>query len=60
MLLKIPGARVTDTGAPVPVTISPGLIPLVSSYTWIVVFSEVSPMTSPTRFSLPTYTISFI
>ena len=43
-----------DTGAPVPATGSPGFKPVVSSYTSMVVRSEVSPMTSPTSLPVPT------
>lgn len=54
MLSMMPGPSRTFIGAPVPVTGSPGLRPVVSSYTWIVVSLSVMPMTSPTRFCSPT------
>ena len=60
MLFRIPGARVTDTAAPVDSTYSPGRSPDVSSYTCTVVMSLSREITSPTSFSSPTYTISDI
>ena len=45
---------------PVPRTGSPTFRPAVSSYTWMVVFSEVMPMTSPMSPTSPTYTISIM
>lgn len=53
ILLRMPGASVTDSVAPVPVMISPGFIPEVSSYTWIVVNSFVREITSPISRSSP-------
>ena len=50
----IPGARVTQRSRPAPSTRSPGFSPVVSSNTWMVVCSLVSPMTSPTRRCSPT------
>ena len=54
MLDIMPGPKVTDTGAPVPFTGSPGYIPPVGSYTCMVVSLSVTPMTSPTSPLLPT------
>ena len=50
----------TDRGEPVVSTEAPGPRPEVSSYTWMVVFSFDSRITSPTKRCSPTYTISFI
>ena len=46
----MPGARVTETGDPVGITSSPGIRPVVDSYTWIVVKERDMLMTSPISF----------
>ena len=60
MELITPGPSSTDNAPPVHSTTSPGWIPAVSSYTWIVAVSPSSSMISPISFSLPTLTISSI
>ena len=60
MFCIMPGPSVAHSGAPVPRTGSPTFRPAVSSYTWMVVFSEVMPMTSPMSPTSPTYTISIM
>ena len=54
ILFRIPGASVTETAFPLATTSSPGLSPVVSSYTWIVVLSLSRAITSPTNFCFPT------
>ena len=54
MLWMIPGPRSTEMASPVPVTVSPGFSPVVSSKTCTVVMPFFRPMISPTRFSGPT------
>ena len=49
ILLMMPGPRVTDMEEPVETTGSPGLSPVVTSYTWMIVCSSLMPMTSPTK-----------
>ena len=58
IFLKIPGPNVAQIGEPVETTGSPGLRPVVVSYTWMVVNSLEIEITSPINESLPTYTIS--
>ena len=60
ILSRIPGPRVTEMASPVAVTVSPGFSPLVSSKTCTVVVSFFREITSPTRCSSPTWTISDI
>ena len=60
MLSSIPGPRVAHSAPPVPYTGSPVRRPVVFSYTWMVVFWSLMPMTSPTNRSSPTSTISIM
>src|SRR6267143_2864567 len=60
MLPRSPGPSSTTSGAPVSMTTSPGLIPLVSSYTWMIVLSPMIWMTSPRSCSSPTNWTSYI
>src|SRR3989442_8055043 len=60
MLPRSPGPSSTTRGAPVSATGSPGLTPLVSSYTWMIVLSPAILMTSPMSRSVPTNWTSYI
>src|SRR2546421_5580011 len=60
MLPRSPGPSSTTRGAPVSRTTSPGLTPLVSSYTWMTVLSPMIWMTSPRSCSSPTNWTSYI
>src|SRR2546421_6829120 len=60
MLPRSPGPSSTTRGAPVSRTASPGLMPLVSSYTWMTVLSPMIWMTSPRSCSSPTNWTSYI
>src|SRR3972149_6609949 len=60
MLPSRPGPSSTTSGAPVSMTFSPGLTPLVSSYTWMIVLSPWIWMTSPMSSSFPTKHTSYI
>jgi len=55
-----PGPSSTFSGCAVSITGSPGLIPEVSSYTWIVVRSPWIRITSPMSSSLLTSITSYI
>src|SRR5438093_5834081 len=60
MLRRRPGPRSTTRGPPVSRTASPGRTPLVSSYTWMTVFSPTTWMTSPSSCSSPTNWTSYM
>src|SRR5207247_1733745 len=60
MLPRRPGPSSTTRGAPVSSTGSPGRTPLVSSYTWMIVFSPAIWITSPMSCSVPTNWTSYI
>src|SRR5437667_4713996 len=60
MLPRRPGPNSTTSGPPVSTTASPGRMPLVSSYTWMTVFSPTIWMTSPRSCSSPTNCTSYI
>src|SRR2546422_2302066 len=60
MLPSSPGPSSTTRGAAVSTTGSPGLTPLVSSYTWMIVLSPLIWMTSPSSCSFPTNWTSYI
>src|SRR6266511_1496185 len=60
MLPRRPGPSSTTRGAPVSTTGSPGRTPLVSSYTWMIVFSPAIWITSPRSCSVPTNWTSYI
>src|SRR6267378_1649342 len=60
MLPRSPGPSSTTSGAPVSMTTSPGLMPLVSSYTWMIVLSPMIWMTSPRSCSSPTNWTSYM
>src|SRR2546427_452465 len=60
MLPRRPGPSSTTRGPPVSRTASPGRTPLVSSYTWMTVFSPTTWMTSPSSCSSPTNWTSYM
>src|SRR2546428_10850684 len=60
MLPRSPGPSSTTRGPPVSRTTSPGRMPLVSSYTWMIVFSPTIWMTSPRSCSSPTNCTSYM
>src|SRR6266581_2733286 len=60
MLPRRPGPNSTTRGPPVSRTASPGRTPLVSSYTWMTVFSPTTWMTSPSSCSSPTNWTSYM
>src|SRR3989304_1287155 len=60
MLPRRPGPSSTTRGAPVSRTGSPGRTPLVSSYTWMIVFSPAIWMTPPISCSPPTNITSYM
>src|SRR6266849_5156173 len=60
MLPRRPGPNSTTRGPPVSRTTSPGRTPLVSSYTWMTVFSPTIWMTSPSSCSSPTNWTSYM
>ncbi len=55
-----PGPSSATSGRPVETTGSPGLMPDVSSYTWMIVLFPTILMTSPMSFSWPTWMTSYI
>src|SRR5205809_687657 len=60
MVPRRPGPSSTTRGAPVSSTGSPSRTPLVSSYTWMIVFSPAIWITSPMSCSVPTNWTSYI
>src|SRR5438093_7883072 len=60
MLPRRPGPSSTTRGPPVSRTASPGRTPLVSSYTWMIVLSPTTWMTSPSSCASPTNWTSYI